>query len=108
MDKKYPDGINFSRPNAGAPDFIKGKMGVNMGRFLKWIEENNISGEWLNFDLLQSKDKTKLYFSLNDWKATASPQRPRMAPSEEIAPVEDIGTEVPYPTEEINPGDIPF
>lgn len=75
MDNKLPQGLNFQRPNEKAPEFVKGKLGLNIGRLLKWIEENNVSGEWINFDLLQSKDGTKLYFKLNDWKATSTPNQ---------------------------------
>ena len=81
MDNKLPDGLNFARPREGAPEFVKGRMGLNIKRLLAWLSSNNLEDEWLNFDLLESKEKKNLYFKLNDWKATATPPvTPQNAP----------------------------
>ncbi len=68
MENKLPDGLNFQRPREGSPEFVKGKLGLNIKRLLLWLETSNLKEEWINFDLLESKDKTKLYWKLNDWK----------------------------------------
>ena len=121
---KLPDGLNFTRPREGSPEFVKGKLGLNTKRLLAWLNANNLEGEWLNFDLLESKEKKTLYFKLNDWKATAVgsttpktalerefdtekveyPQRPEPKTLQERYP------NVPMETDEavINPDDIPF
>jgi hypothetical protein len=109
-NKKFPSGINFDRPRDGAPDFVKGRMGVNLQRLIAWAAENNLTDEWINFDLLQSKDGAKLYFSLNDWKKTATTPsvRPQEPQGEEIAPQGDVSAEktIEYPKGE--PDEINF
>ena len=74
MENKIPQGLNFQRPHEKAPEFVKGKLGLNIKRLLAWLAENNLEEEWINFDLLESKDKKTLYWKLNDWKKTATPQ----------------------------------
>ena len=108
-NKKFPAGINFDRPRDGSPDFVKGRMGINLERLLVWAKENNLADDWINFDLLLSKDGTKLYFSLNDWKktATAPSTTPKTALEREYESLgEQSPVQIEYPAGE--PKDIPF
>lgn len=68
MDKIFIDGLRFERPREGAPEFVKGRIGIHVERLKAWLEEHGKGVEWLNADLLQSKDSHKLYFQLNQWK----------------------------------------
>lgn len=63
----FGKGFIFKRPHDNAPDFVKGSMSVKVSEaieFLKQYQDN----DWVNLDLLASKDNTKLYFKLNTFK----------------------------------------
>ena len=70
MDNKiFIDGMFFKRPDdttkEKAPS-VKGKISIKMSDFLKFLEQYK-NEEWLNIDLKESKDKTKLYLELNTY-----------------------------------------
>lgn len=75
MDKPKPifaDGMTFSKPREGAPEWIKGNVAVKADAFKAFLTDNqkHLSEKgWLYFDLKQSKNGT-LYFELNTWKPT--------------------------------------
>lgn len=73
-------GLFFNLPREGAPDFVKGRLGINveeLGTFLreqyKTIEPNDKGQRWLNIDLLVSK-AGKPYAKVNDFKPEATPE----------------------------------
>ncbi len=70
-DKKLADGFFFDRPREGAPEFVKGRMSIQAEKAIGFITANKNEKGYINLDLLQRKDGTKLYFSLNDWKPEA-------------------------------------
>lgn len=67
-DKKFLKGFFFERPREGAPAFVKGRMSVKVEEAIVFLRENANEKGYVNADLLASKDNTKLYFTLNDWK----------------------------------------
>ncbi len=75
MDKKTPifvDGLNWKRPNEKTKEkapWVKGHMSINVPKLMAWMIKHQ-QGEWLNLDLKESKDKTKLYFELNTYGRT--------------------------------------
>lgn len=69
-DKIFVKGILFKRPEAGTPEWIKGKLAINPEILAKFAEENKAHKSakgWLKIDLKNSKDGT-LYLELNTWK----------------------------------------
>jgi hypothetical protein len=66
MEKIFIDGMTFKRPKQGAPEFVKGKISVNVQDFTEFMNEHSQDG-WLNIDLLKSA-KGNLYLALNTWK----------------------------------------
>lgn len=68
MEKIFVDGLRFERPREGAPEFVKGRIGIKVADLMAWLQKHGAGQEWLNADLLQSKDGQKLYFQLNTWK----------------------------------------
>lgn len=68
-DNKFAQGIFFDRPREGAPDFVKGRMAMNQKDAIAYLQGLTPSEKgFVYFDLLKSKDGTKLYFTLNEWK----------------------------------------
>lgn len=70
MEKKLLKGIYFDRPREGAPAFVKGRMSIKVADAVEFLRENVNEKGYINADLLQSKDGTKLYFHLDEWTPT--------------------------------------
>lgn len=68
-EKVFVDGLRFERPREGAPEFVKGRIGIKVADLQKFLEDHGKSQEWLNADLLENREG-KLYFQLNTWKPT--------------------------------------
>ena len=81
----FPKGLFAKKPNDNAPKFLKSKISVKRKEFIEYLESK--TDEWLNFDVLESKDQTKHYLKQDTWKPTQAK------------------TEV---SQDINPEDIPF
>lgn len=84
-EKVFPDGIMFSKPREGAPDFIKGALSVKKAEFIAYLQTLDATDEWANFDLKKSKGG-KLYLDLNDWKPESkeTPVAPAPVPQIDI------------------------
>jgi len=64
----FADGINFSKPTEGTPEWIKGKISVRVENFYAWAKQHVNQNGFVNLDLKKSKEKGTLYLQLNDWK----------------------------------------
>lgn len=84
MDKKFIDGLFFDR-NEKAPEYVKGKISIQVEKFIKYLTENVNEKGYVNIDLKQSQNG-KYYAELNTWK----PEKKEVA------------------EEEINVDDLPF
>lgn len=65
MAKIYADGLWVQDPKKGRPEFILYEMAVNANKFIPFLEEHKNDQGYVNLDLLQSRDGTKVYFQLN-------------------------------------------
>lgn len=61
-------GFFFERPKQGTPEFVKGRLSIKAEDAIALINEHKNEKGYVNLDLLQSKDKTKLYMTVNTWK----------------------------------------
>lgn len=108
--KIYPKGIYFDKPHAKAPKFVKGKLSMKAQEFVAFLKENkqyiNDKG-YIKFDLLQSEKDGKLYFTVDTYKTQ---DVPFVGTTEDKSLQETAKQfdEVKYPSEDINPEDIPF
>lgn len=74
MDAKYAQHIYFDRPREGAPDFVKGRMSMKRDEAIEYLKTLNVSEKgYIYFDLLVSKDGSKLYWKLNDYQPAQKP-----------------------------------
>ena len=72
MEKtEFVSGLYAYNPHEKAPDFIKASLSVRRTQFIEWL--NSKSDEFVKIDILESKDKTKWYASLNTYKKPTSP-----------------------------------
>jgi hypothetical protein len=67
-DKTFLEGFFFERPREGAPAFVKGRMSIKVDKAVEFLQANANEKGYVNADLLVSKDNSKLYFTLNDYK----------------------------------------
>lgn len=81
MANKQPifvDGVSWKRPSEitkqKAP-WVKGHMSFNVKRLRAWLDKHE-NGDWLNIDLKESRDKSKLYFELNTYKPEPKKRNP--------------------------------
>lgn len=85
MPNKKPifiDGMNFNLPTGNTPDFIKGKISINLDQFLAFAEQYVNEDGYLNIDLKKSK-KGKLYLQLNTWRPQNNRRQPKRAPRQQ-------------------------
>ena len=81
---EFPKGLFANKPHEKAPDFIKAKLNIDREEFIAWLKDQP---EKVNIDIRESKDGTKWFAAVNDWK-----------------PEKKIETE----PEQIGDGDFPF
>lgn len=111
--KIYPKGLYMDKKREGAPAFVKGKLSIKAQDFVTFLKENkqyiNDKG-YMRFDLLQSEKDGKLYFTVDTYKSTPTDGVPFVGTSEDKSLQETAKQfdSIQYPTDEINPEDIPF
>ena len=65
---KFVDGLFFSHPRLGAPEFILGNISISKAKFLNWLDNQAPNDkDYVNIDIKKSKEG-KIYCSLNEWK----------------------------------------
>ena len=101
MEKKFPDGFWFNKPQATAPDYVIGGIKVDIDLFTKYMKENR-DGDYMRFNVKKSKTGN-IYIEVDTWKPSDS--RPASVEKGETKSALDPALKQP---EEINPNDIPF
>ena len=61
------DGFYFDRPKDGAPEWVKGKISIQVEKAIPFLQANKNEKSYVNLDLLISKEG-KPYLKLNSWK----------------------------------------
>ena len=67
---EFVRGFFFHRPKPGAPDFVRGNMGIKIDEAIEFLQEKRGAGEFINLDLLLAKDGQRLYFKVNTFQPT--------------------------------------
>lgn len=73
--KNFPRGIFIDKPREGAPEFVRGKIGIKVEDAIPWLQENANEKGYVNLDVLLSQEG-KLYLKHNDWKPEAKSDLP--------------------------------
>lgn len=66
------EGLIIKKPHENAPDFVKGKVSINVEKFIEYLRNNSNNG-WVNFDLKESKEG-KLYCQLDTYRRDLPPR----------------------------------
>ena len=62
---EFPKGLFANKPGEKAPDFIKAKLNIDREELIAWLKDQP---EKVNIDIRESKDGTKWFAAVNDWK----------------------------------------
>ncbi len=67
METKFIEGCFLENRKENQPSFVKGKLNINIEKFIPYLKANAKEGKWVNIDLLESKDG-RLYLKLNNYQ----------------------------------------
>ena len=87
-DSELVAGLYPKKPHGNAPDFVIGKLSINVEQFRGWMKSHlsaNQGAEWINIDMKLSK-ADKGYAVVDTWKPDTAPT-PKPVP---MAAPEDI------------------
>lgn len=102
----FADGLMFSLPRQGAPDFVKGRLGFKVEDFIKFLQANVKPDGFVNVNLKVSKGG-KAYAVLDTWVPNQALKTTTTAPKNTQVNVPSSDS-IEYPEEDIDPDDIPF
>ncbi len=69
-DKEFASGIYFDTPSEKAPDYVLGKISVNVAKFVHWVTTQETSEKgYVNMNVKRSKGGN-IYVELDTWKPT--------------------------------------
>lgn len=87
MDSELIGGL-YPKKRDGQPDFVIGKLSINVAQFREWMAEYlkaNQGAEWINMDMLVSK-AGKGYAKLDTWEPE----------SKQETKVEPVSDDIPF------------
>jgi hypothetical protein len=67
MENKFINGIVTKKPSEKTP-WIKAKLSFNIQQLISALKA--FDGEWINLNVCESKDGSKYYTVIDDWKPT--------------------------------------
>lgn len=73
MAVKFANGCVAKLPSESAPSFVKMKLSFKVAEFAQFLSENENNNGWVNVDILESKDGTKIYAAINEH----TPEKPK-------------------------------
>lgn len=62
------NGFFFEKPSDKAPAFVKGRVSIKVADAIAMLQAKQNNAGYVNLDLLESKDGTKQYFTINDYQ----------------------------------------
>lgn len=91
METKFIEGCFLENRKEKQPSFVKGKLNINIEKFIPYLKDNAKEGKWVNIDLLESKDG-RLYLKLNNYqpKKFSTETERIVSDNSEFISIEDI------------------
>lgn len=99
-DKKFPDGIMWREPHPKAPDFVKGRILIQVDKFieqLKVYKQYQSDKGWISIDIKDSRGGHR-YFELDTYKPVRKDLgevAPEEVPDLRTSPSEDYPNGIP-------------
>ena len=88
-------GMRVDKPRANAPEFVKGRVGINVAQFGQWMTQNADDRGWVNLDLLLSKEGD-LYLKHNEYKGASIQSKDRGNYSVQTKTDQPLDDEIPF------------
>lgn len=87
-EQNFINGLIVKAPKENAPEFVKAKLSIKREELINWLQSQ--SGEWINADILKSKEG-KYYAKLDTWKPEKQSENTNTNSYEE-----DLGERTPF------------
>ena len=81
-DKEFPNGLYVQAPRPTAPEFVKGRISIQIETFLEFLAKKSESGEeWLRIDVKEGfntdeEGNPKWYAQVDTWKPSSQQSAP--------------------------------
>ncbi len=81
----FPEGLFIEKPSEGSPELLRANLSFNVDKFLAWAKTHENASGYVKIGVWASKDKSKLYGSLNAWEPPQKKEEgnTRTSPSED-------------------------
>ena len=76
---EFVNGLLIKKTTEKDPEFVKFRASIKRVEMLKFLDAKQ--EDWVNIDILESKDGTKLYAVVNNWKP-----KPKLEVDGEVVP----------------------
>ena len=91
-DQEFIGGLFAKKPSEKAPDFVRTKLSIKTEDLRQWLDGR--SEEWINADVLETKDGSKHWIKIDDYKPEGdAPEKnpePTPEPEKEEIDIKDI------------------
>jgi len=64
----FGDGFYFDRPRPNSPEFVKGRLSINIEKAIPFLQRYANEKKYVNLDLLKAKERDTLYLKLDTFK----------------------------------------
>lgn len=88
------EGLYFELPKEGAPDFVKGRLSIDVNKFQQFLQANKNNGGYVNINLKVSKG-LKGYAVLDTWKPSDA-GKPNFGEPSQATPDEPAPEDIPF------------
>lgn len=75
----FVEGMNFKPRPENAPETFRGGIYFKYPEFARFMEAHKNEKGWVNIKMMKSKEKGTIYFILDTWKPTSTPEQTQAA-----------------------------
>ncbi len=85
-ENSFVKGVFLKMPNPNAPDFVLLEMSIKPQELFKWCQDHLTaeSKGWVNVQIKRSKDGSKIYAQLNNWKPKAQESKKELTEQDKM------------------------
>lgn len=75
----FVEGMSFKEVAPNAPESVRGGIYFKYPEFARFMEAHKNEKGWVNIKMMKSKEKGTIYFILDTWKPTSTPEQAQAA-----------------------------
>ena len=84
---EFVAGMLVKPPSAQTPVFVKARISIKVDEFVPWLKAKMAAKEeWINLDIMESRDGVKWYAKVNTWKPEDKKPAPKPSDPFDDAP----------------------